>query len=47
MPWTPFAMRWSRNHLRRGRSRSSLACIGVATGGMMPWICIDFPLLRL
>src|SRR5438552_16096898 len=41
MPWTPPARRRSMNHLSRGRSRSSLACIGVATGGMMPWMRME------
>src|SRR5262245_44379963 len=39
MPWTPDWIKWSMNHRNRGRSRSSLACIGVATGGMMPRSC--------
>src|SRR5712692_4287440 len=38
-------MRWSRNQRNRGKSRSSLACMGVATGGMMPRICKVFSLV--
>src|SRR5262245_3075950 len=45
-PWTPFLMRWSRNHFKRGISRSSLSFMGVATGGMMPWMRMQVSKIR-